>query len=75
MEMYGDIVVSSPQRRYRTDVIEVCVRQPNRAQSRAARLDESDEFFSLIARIDQYGVTRGLIDDEVTVLLKRSDSA
>ena len=55
------------------DVIEVRVRQPDRVERRARRAHHRDQSLRLVARIDQHGALRRLVDHEIRVLLERAD--
>lgn len=64
---------SLPDRGHRSDVIEVGMRQPDGPEAGSGGLDCRNQAGSLGTRVDQNGISRPGIPDEVRVGLQRTD--
>ena len=63
----------APQGRDHSDVIHVRVREPDRLEGRARPADDFQQPITFIPRIDEDRLAGCLVDDEIRVLLQRSD--
>jgi hypothetical protein len=75
MQMHRDIRETAPYCGYGADVIEMRVREPDSIERNATRFHHGDDLVAFIAGINQYSMSRLVVNYEICVLTKRSNGA